>query len=100
MHQNEPQSPPHPRALVASLSLVAMPGAPSSVLVTSSDACGPSKDQTDQKQQTTNPVCVCRAHAHVTSLEPHAGVTDRVVCALTAVEPTTSPHIPALVGML
>ena len=28
------------------------------------------------------------------------GSYDRVVCALTAVEPTTSPHIPALVGML
>ena len=28
------------------------------------------------------------------------GSSDRVVCALTAVEPTTSPHIPALVGML
>ena len=47
----------------------------------------------------TSPVCVCRAHAHVASLEPHAGVTDRVVCAITAVEPTTSPHIAALVGM-
>ena len=28
------------------------------------------------------------------------GSYDRVVCALTAVEPTTSPHMPALVGML
>ena len=28
------------------------------------------------------------------------GSYDRVVCALTAAEPTTSPHIPALVGML
>ena len=28
------------------------------------------------------------------------GSYDRVVCALTAVEHTTSPHIPALVGML
>ena len=55
------------------------------------------RNPTDQKQQILRTgVCV----SNITSSEPHAGVTDRIVCALTAVEPTTSPHIPTLVGML